>query len=84
MAVQHPLELANGCCDDDGHSLRTGKEISKDQFLQFKFNDFFFQFNIESGASGKLNQEPYGVALLILLLLLLALEFCPWLGVLHS
>ncbi|KAG6735362.1 hypothetical protein POTOM_062070 [Populus tomentosa] len=24
MAVQHPLELANGCCDDDGHSLRTG------------------------------------------------------------
>ncbi|KAJ6980571.1 amino acid permease 7 isoform X3 [Populus alba x Populus x berolinensis] len=24
MAVQHPLELANGCYDDDGHSLRTG------------------------------------------------------------
>ncbi|KAL9403068.1 hypothetical protein Peur_000040 [Populus x canadensis] len=24
MAVQHPLELANGCCDDDGHPLRTG------------------------------------------------------------
>ncbi|KAB5534952.1 hypothetical protein DKX38_018038 [Salix brachista] len=42
MAVQHPLELANGCCDDDGHSLRTGKEISKDQFLQFKFTDYFF------------------------------------------
>jgi hypothetical protein len=33
MAVQHPLELANGYRDDDGHSLRTGKEISKDQFL---------------------------------------------------
>jgi hypothetical protein len=41
MAVQHPLELANGCCDDDGHPLRTGKIISKDQFMYLKFTAFF-------------------------------------------
>jgi len=83
MAFQHPLEPANGCCDDDGHSLRTGKIISKDQFMYLKFTAFF-QFNLEFGASGKLNQEPYGVALHILLPLLSALESCPWLGVQHS
>nr|POE74919.1 putative amino acid permease 7 [Quercus suber] len=83
MAIQHSFEVAKGSCDDDGRLRKTGKDFFLG--LTTGSSKFTSKFNLEfSSLCGQLNQDPCRVAQLISLLLLLALEFCLWHGIVMS